>query len=325
MERRRPNLRRLRETRTALVAWAALAVPAGAVAVALDSLWLRILVASLAILALAAIAILTMREGRAKALEELEERVRVPIGRLRDVDPHDLGVDPEVIDSWSYVARRVDAALRAALADARGKRKVSLIVVRGPSKAGKSRTLYQAASEVVGDAWMVAPTDAGSLTELIKPGGLPALEFGPVVLWLDDVEDFVRGGAQGLTPAALNHLGEWERPVVVLATSGGKGLRNLQDDARRGLDDPLSALLGRAARASAQRARDTRDTQRARGAIRRGLRLRSVTCRSRAEQARGAGDDGEALRGGTLAAGAALLTISTVRRSACSGSPPAAS
>lgn len=248
MERRRPNLRRLRETRTALAAWAALAVPAGAIAVAVDVLWLRVLVASLAILALAAIAILTMREDRAKALEELEERVRVPIGRLQDADPHDLGVDPEVIGGWSYVARRVDEALRAALADARGKLEVSLIVVRGPSKAGKSRTLYQAASEVVGDAWMVAPTDAGSLTELMKPGGLPALEFGPVVLWLDDVEDFVRGGAQGLTPAALKHLGEWERPVVVLATSGGKGLRNLQDDARRGLDDPLSALLGRAAK-----------------------------------------------------------------------------
>ena len=98
----------------------------------------------------------------------------VPIAPVRELDPRDLGVDPEVIEGWAYVDRAVDRELRTSLRAASQCQGASLIVVRGPSKAGKSRTLYQAAREVAPDAWVVAPRDAEALRVLLRPGVLPA-------------------------------------------------------------------------------------------------------------------------------------------------------
>jgi hypothetical protein len=214
--RRDPRVlrRRLAECVTVVAAAAALAT-------AIDDTATRIVIAAVAVVLVGLVALLTEREALAGDAEELRLRLRdgVPIARLRDLDPHRLGVDPEVIGGWAYVDRAVDASLRTALRDALNVSGPSLIAVRGPSKAGKSRTLYEAARHEAADAWVVAPRDAEAFADLLKLDGLPRLEAGPAVVWLDDLEPFVRAGAHGLTPAASNGWAAgtglcwcWQRP-----------------------------------------------------------------------------------------------------------------
>ena len=206
----------VRRRRVAVAAWAAVFVPLGALAILVNVLWLRFVIAVFAVLGAVAVAILTTREQSAEAREEEEaaareraERLRVPIRPLGQVSPYEVGVDPEEISvgdgshSAPYVPRERDEQLRQTLTQARERSEPSLIVVSGPSKAGKSRTLFAAASAVLSDAVLIAPHNAASLSDLLKPGGLPTLEPGPVVLWLDDLEDFVRIG-EGMDPPACS-------------------------------------------------------------------------------------------------------------------------
>ena len=174
--------------------------------------------------------------------------VREHIPQLAELAPYDLGVDREAISvedgshSAPYVPRERDEQLRQTLTEARERSEPSLIVVSGPSKAGKSRTLFAAASAVLPDAVLIAPSNAASLSDLLKPGGLPTLEPGPVVVWLDDLEDFVRIG-EGMGPRVLEHLRAWNRPVLVLATFGGKGQRRLSEAERGQFVDQTRELL----------------------------------------------------------------------------------
>jgi len=93
------------------------------------------------------------------------------------------------------------------------------------------------------DVTLIAPRDAASLTDLLKPGALPELDPGPIVLWLDDLEVFVRIGEHGMDRGELERLGGWQRPVLVLGTYGGKGQRRLSEADRRRLAEPTSDLL----------------------------------------------------------------------------------
>ena len=211
----------------------------------------------LAVLGAAAVAVLTTREQRAEKREEDEasaqeraERLRVPILPLGQVSPYEVGVDHEAISvedgshGAPYVPRERDEQLHQTLAEARERSEPSLIVVSGPSKAGKSRTLFAAASAVLSDAQLIGPRDAASLSGLLKPGGLPALEPGPVVLWLDDLEVFARTGEHGMDPSVLERLRAWKRPVLVLATYGGKGQPRLPQGERGQLaEQAISEIL----------------------------------------------------------------------------------
>ena len=141
---------------------------AGVVAALLGNSTLATVLIALGAASAAAAVILAYAEGRAKAGEErarLEneqaalvraaaERLLVPVRPVREVSPYDVGVDTESPeartaarrqDQLPYVARERDETLRRALAKAATRQGPSLIVLEGDSKAGKSRTLFEAA------------------------------------------------------------------------------------------------------------------------------------------------------------------------------------
>jgi hypothetical protein len=211
---------------------------------------LALAVLSAGVLAVAVVAALTMRAGRAAALAEhaswLLTSKLMPVDK---VDPYLIGVDREqrVEDlTWRYVSRDREEDLRLALDAALASRRVtSMVVLRGLPKAGKSRTLFEVLRHhpELQHATLVAPTDAAALSKLLTPGILNHRGSTPLVLWLDDLELFV-GLDRGMRPEVFPHLAGWPRQVIVVATSGGKGASKLSRDGRARLTVPMQRLLG---------------------------------------------------------------------------------
>ena len=174
------------------------------------------------------------------------------VPRLDELSPYDLGADPESgearaaaggVEHAPYVAREYDPPIHAALVAAAARNSPSLIVLEGEPLAGKSRTLYEAARAAVGSALVLAPRDATSLSALLEPNGAPELpDEEAVILWLDDLEPFV-GLERGMNVDAMRRLEAWRRPVIVLATYGGKSQRSLAGTTRAG--DAINSLLDR--------------------------------------------------------------------------------
>ncbi|HTA15804.1 MAG TPA: hypothetical protein VK781_13190, partial [Solirubrobacteraceae bacterium] len=122
--------------------------------------------------------------------------------RLRDMSPYDLGTDHEAITVVSnggrphdYIPRDRDGRLREMLQGARASDSPKMIVLRGPSKAGKSRTLFEAvrSDETLADSFVVAPTSVHTLGQFIESEAALKIPSGPLLLWLDDLERFATG------------------------------------------------------------------------------------------------------------------------------------
>lgn len=170
--------------------------------------------------------------------------------RVGEATPWELGVEKAAVEA-------ADAAgvlpfvspggpqqrLEDALADALAADGLTVIVLRGASGTGKSRMAYEAARSVAPGAWVVAPRDAEFAAAVCDPGEHAVLRTHPgepVILWLDDVELHVGAEVEGtvrpgLTLAHLERLREAgpDRPVVVLATAGGKGYRTHKEAGER--------------------------------------------------------------------------------------------
>lgn len=137
-----------------------------------------------------------------------------------------------------YVPRDCDARLERALAQG------GLVLLEGPSAAGKSRTGYEVLRRFPANRQLLVPKEAGSLRELVDAG----YEVRDTVVWLDDLERFL--GAGGLDPHLLHRICPASRTdVVVLAT--------IRSEERRTFDAGASASGGQAgdrqiARAGAQ-------------------------------------------------------------------------
>jgi tetratricopeptide (TPR) repeat protein len=165
-----------------------------------------------------------------------------------------LGVEteaPEALDAADlhghehapYVPREVDRPLRERLRVAATLDAVTLIVLYGPSKSGKSRTLLEAVQETVSDAWLIGARDAGALARLARGRPPPEIAAGACVIWLDDIERFVVGpGGDGLDADTLEAFERWRRPVLVLATAGGKGRQLAGAEAER-FAEPITDML----------------------------------------------------------------------------------
>ena len=182
---------------------------------------------------------------------------------LADDGMYRLGVDHEAREALEavgvdddhapYVARDVDAALCERLEEAAGRTGVSLVVLRGPSKAGKSRTLTEALhtlarrpTSAFSDAVLVEPArptenPAALVTLASAPPPRELKANVPNVIWLDDLEPFVTADANGLNARTLQEwFVDWARPILVVATSGGKGAST---GAASGYGEPLANLL----------------------------------------------------------------------------------
>jgi cellulose synthase operon protein C len=140
-----------------------------------------------------------------------------------------------------YVERAIDEPLRARIEQATARDEVTIILVSGASKAGKSRTLLEALRVAAPEAWLIRPSGAAGLASLAR--GRPSGQLGkhrPFVIWLDDIEPFVGVGDDGLSEPTLRALSRCNRPVLVVGTQGGKGRQqaNVSD-----FNDPLRDLL----------------------------------------------------------------------------------
>ncbi|MFC9295741.1 sel1 repeat family protein [Streptomyces sp. NPDC057011] len=114
----------------------------------------------------------------------------------------------------AYVDRPHDAELRAHLASAADGADSVMVVVRGPSCAGKTRTAYEAVKRTLPDWRLVFPKGADSLLALLAADAL-----GPrTVLWMNEAQEFLLGPAGEAAAAALRRRLEQPGPVVVMAT-----------------------------------------------------------------------------------------------------------
>jgi len=137
--------------------------------------------------------------------------------RVRDVtDPVTLGVTPAAAINQPaeippvetvppYVRRAVDDKLDSVLCQAR------CIVLVGDSKAGKSRTAFEAMHRHFSKRLLLAPASRQALPALVEAG----VELPDAVLWLDELDSYL--GADGLTVQVLEQLIQSGR-VTVLGT-----------------------------------------------------------------------------------------------------------
>ncbi|MEZ5381377.1 MAG: hypothetical protein R2754_06210 [Microthrixaceae bacterium] len=193
------------------------------------------------------------------AVERRQENVkanwhlRTPVGSVAEVVPTDIGVDPAAQSILpggrrpEYVERMKDAELSSALREAVSGGGPRIVVVRGPSKVGKSRSLFEALRRSVGDGWsplLVAPVDGAAVTAVLTPGEEPTVDADQAVLWLDDLEPFLNSGVSWRT------LNEWNAVAdgrVVVATYGGKGSSRVADERNSALTSAAQEVLQHAA------------------------------------------------------------------------------
>ncbi|MEU1818363.1 tetratricopeptide repeat protein [Streptomyces roseifaciens] len=140
------------------------------------------------------------------------------IPRVGLVDPYDIGVARSKYgdrpgDAAPYVPRRrQDDELAAALTDAR------FVLLVGRSKAGKSRTLYEALRRALPGARLIVPRRHSPDHRVLDDISRLALPTGRdrSVLWLDDLHHYLQPG--GLDLQILDRLARRDPPVTVVAT-----------------------------------------------------------------------------------------------------------
>lgn len=149
---------------------------------------------------------------------------RVEPGPLTEISPEHVGVDIAVPGQIlkgqpRYLARIPDRDIDQAISGALSGASSRLIIVSGPSKIGKSRTLFEALRRSIPSATLIAPVDTDAIRAITMPGGPLRIEE-PSVLWLDDLEPFTD---QGLTPQLIREWFELCPGSLVVGTLGGKG------------------------------------------------------------------------------------------------------
>ncbi len=116
-----------------------------------------------------------------------------PPKRASECDRHDLGIDRSSIvteadengDRQPYIPRDADDELDRALNSAH------FVVVRGASKAGKSRTAFEAIRRR-DDPTLFAARKKAPVSDIAE--NVELLPGGPAILWLDKIDGYVRAG-----------------------------------------------------------------------------------------------------------------------------------
>ncbi|MFB0626280.1 tetratricopeptide repeat protein [Streptomyces sp. AB3(2024)] len=179
----------------------------------------------------------TTREVR----ERLEGLLWLPltedgeIARVEQVDPHDIGVSRSTYSgrpgASPYVPRRPqDGLLDTALEQSR------FVLLAGQSKAGKSRTLYEALLRTLPGARLIVPRPAATGRRILDDLSRTGLPLGRdrAVLWLDDLHRYLRPG--GLDLQILDRLTRRHPAVTVVATIPAKqraALTGMENDIGR--------------------------------------------------------------------------------------------
>ncbi|MEU2915212.1 tetratricopeptide repeat protein [Streptomyces massasporeus] len=180
--------------------------------------------------------------------ERLEELLALPLTedgqlpRVADTAALDIGVSPSKYGTDTslapYVRRNPQDQLLEETLDASG-----FVLLVGPSKAGKSRTMYELLRRVRNGARLIVPKAERSVLDDLTRLALPAGD-DRAILWLDDLHHHLRPG--GFDLKVLDRCARHEPPIAVVATISAQ-----QRDALIGLDSDV----GRTARAILARAR----------------------------------------------------------------------
>jgi tetratricopeptide (TPR) repeat protein len=143
-----------------------------------------------------------------------------PLPRVTEANPYHLGVfNSRRAEAYRgdrsrppYVPRAADKGLAGLL------RSQPLVLVKGQSRAGKSRTAFEVAALEVGDWQLLAPIDRAALAGLAELDPPPG-QGERVLVWLDDLDEYLAvEGARGLDAALLGRWAASDPPVKVLAT-----------------------------------------------------------------------------------------------------------
>ncbi len=148
-----------------------------------------------------------------------------------EVNPYVLGTTASVVGnvhdhgrSDPYVARtanRVDSRLGTALSGS------EMVLVVGPPKVGKTRTLFEAVRNYGRSARVLVPTQ-NHLRELANHPRLTDTT-DPLVVWLDDLHEYVNA-PDPLTPGVLAQLTARPGRTVVVATLRSEKLDHLRGE-----------------------------------------------------------------------------------------------
>jgi tetratricopeptide (TPR) repeat protein len=111
-----------------------------------------------------------------------------------------------------YIPRVLDEELAELL------RSQPLILVRGQSRAGKSRTAFEIATRELAGWQLLVPKHRRALTALAELDPLPG-QGERVLVWLDDLDKYLAvEGAYGLDAGMLDRWARSNPPIKVLAT-----------------------------------------------------------------------------------------------------------
>jgi Tfp pilus assembly protein PilF len=124
-----------------------------------------------------------------------------------------------------YVPRQIDNALRHAL------EQKDFVLLVGPSKAGKTRTAYEALLKVAPSIPMVVPSKGEDLAKIVEELQFLADHRAKSMLWLNDVENFLSKGTLTLrvVNTALHEFG-----MQIVAT-----MRSSELSRWKGLNDEI--------------------------------------------------------------------------------------
>jgi TPR repeat protein len=146
--------------------------------------------------------------------------------RVGELNPYLLGATPSEAgdaDTYGqrdeYVPRVTDEPLTAALEDH------AQVVLAGPSKAGKTRTAFEAIRQH--STWsnaLLASPGPDSLEQLPSHPGFSSAD--PLVIWLDELDRFLPPTGE-LSPVLISRLLDRAGPTVLLASVGSQQRQRL--------------------------------------------------------------------------------------------------
>jgi len=178
---------------------------------------------------------------------------RDDLPRLAGMGWQDLGVARAglVADAEGQahkIERAEDRELRSTLAGwkepSQETRRPRLIVVSGPVGCGKTRSLHDALKDALPESALVLmPADHEEARRIASGWETPDRgDDRLVVLWLDDLERFVRINESGLTGAMLHRMLRRDPRLLIAATCHGKGVSLLPPD-ERAIDTMLDTIV----------------------------------------------------------------------------------
>lgn len=126
-------------------------------------------------------------KGKFPRVSDIRDRA-LRYGVQRAIPLDHVEADGLSADLPRYLPRTIDGQIRSALTarSATG----GMVIVKGNSTWGKSRTMFEAVSQVLGGWVIIAPSNANDLRALVESG----LTLRQTVIWLDELADFLAGG-----------------------------------------------------------------------------------------------------------------------------------